>query len=110
MKVLLTRYWQKMKNNKNKLEFKTISQKQLIIHLKKLNKKKSSGLDGLSQEHLLLGAGNLIAPLTCIINQSIMEGEFPELWKEAAVTPVLKKGSPLIGLLQAPGRTCMYLG
>ena len=32
--------------------------------------------------------------MTAIINQSIEDGEFPELWKEAAVTPVLKKGSP----------------
>ena len=70
-----------MKNNKNKLEFKTISQKQLEKHLKKLNKKKSSGLDGLSQEYLLLGARNLLAPLTSIINQSIVDGEFPEAWK-----------------------------
>ena len=75
-----------MKNNKSKLEFKTITQKQLMIHLKKLNKKKSSGLDGLSQETLLLGAGNLAAPLTTNINQSIVDGTFPEECKEAAVT------------------------
>ena len=58
---------EKMKNNKNKLEFKTISQKQLMTHLKKLNNKKSFGLDGLSQENLLLGASNLLASLTSII-------------------------------------------
>ena len=59
----------KLIKNENKLEFKTITHKQLVTHLKKLNKKKSSGLDGLSQENLLLGACNLIAPLTSIINQ-----------------------------------------
>ena len=64
------------------------------IHRKKLKKKKSSGLDGLSQEHLLLGIPNLLAPLTVIINQSITDGSFPQDWKEAAVIPVLKKGSP----------------
>ena len=52
-------------------------------------------MDGLSQENLLLGSGNLIAPLTTIINQSIEDGEFPAQWKEGAVTPVLKKGSPM---------------
>ena len=84
---------EKMKDNKLTLEFKTVTQKQLAVHLKKLSKKKSSGLDGLSQENLILGAENLIAPMTAIVNQSILEGEFPAQWKEAAVTPVLKKGS-----------------
>ena len=92
----LVRLKERMKNNKTELEFKTITQKQLVKHLKKLNRKKSSGLDGVSQENLLLGAHNLVAPLTSIINQSIMEGEFPTEWKEAVVTPILKKGSPQI--------------
>ena len=92
----LKRLKEKMKNNKLSLEFKTVTQKQLSTHLKKLNKKKSSGLDGLSQENLILGAENLIAPMTAIVNNSIMEGEFPPQWKEAAVTPVLKKGSPQV--------------
>ena len=43
-----------------------------------------------------MGAENLIAPMTAIVNNSIMEGEFPSQWKEAAVTPVLKKGSPQV--------------
>ena len=89
----LTRLKERMNNNKAELEFKTITQKQLVKHLKKLNKKKSSGLDGLSQENLLLGANNLLAPLTTIINCSITEGEFPNAWKEAVVTPILKKGN-----------------
>ena len=84
----LVRLKERMKDNKTKLEFNTITQKQLTKHLKKLNKKKSSGLDGLSQENLLLGATNLVAPLTLIVNQSIVEGEFPKEWKEAVVTPI----------------------
>ena len=75
----LVRLKERMKNNKTKLEFNTITQKQLTKHLKKLNKEKSSGLNGLSQENLLLGATNLAT----IVNQSIVEGEFPKEWKEA---------------------------
>jgi exonuclease III len=85
---------EKMKGIEHKLEFKKVTQKQLAVHMKKLNKKKSSGIDGLSQENLILGKRNLLAPLTTIINKSIEEGEFPASWKEAVVTPVLKKGSP----------------
>ena len=57
----LVRLKEKMKNNKTTLEFKTITGKQLTKHLKKLNPKKSSGLDGLSQEHS--GKAQLIDPL-----------------------------------------------
>ena len=80
-------------NTSTKLEFKPITQKKMTEHLKKLNKKKSSGLDGLSQENLLLGSNNLLGPLTTIVNRSIVEGVFPKEWKQAAVIPVLKKGS-----------------
>ena len=89
----MARLKEKMKNNKNTLEFKTVTGKQLSKHLKKLNPKKSSGVDGLSQENLLLGKSQLLSPLLAIVNQSITDGEFPEDWKEAAVIPVLKKGN-----------------
>ena len=37
-------------------------------------KKKSAGSDGLSQEHLAMGAEALTVPLTQIFNQSIEQG------------------------------------
>ena len=92
----LARLSAKLKNIRNSLEFKTISQTQMKTQLKKLSKKKSSGLDGLSQENLILGTKNLLAPLTSIVNQSILQGVFPSDWKQAAVTPVLKKGNPQV--------------
>ena len=58
-----------------------------------MKKKKSSGKDGLSQECLLLGKEVLVAPITRLINSSIAAGKFPEDWKEAVVTPLLKKGA-----------------
>ena len=42
-----------------------------------------------------MGAEVLAIPLTRIINFSVEEGVFPEIWKVGVVTPVLKKGSPL---------------
>ena len=41
---------------------------------------------------LAAGANTLSKPLTKIFNKSIIEGVFPKAWKEAIVTPVLKKG------------------
>ena len=49
----------------------------------------------MTQEQLKLGANVLAIPLTRIINNSITEGKFPDIWKIGVVTPVLKKGSPL---------------
>ena len=54
----LARVKERMKKNKNTLEFKTVTRHQLLKYLKKLSKKKSKGIDGLSQENLLLGTEN----------------------------------------------------
>ena len=60
-----------------------------------MKKKKSSGIDGVSQECLLEGSEVLVIPLTRLINTSIQSGIFPEEWKLAVVTPLLKKGEYL---------------
>jgi hypothetical protein len=92
----LTRLKKKM-NKKNLLfKLKQITSKELLIIVKKIKKKKSAGVDGLSQEQLILGAATLAHPLTVIFNKSMEEGSFPECWKEALITPVLKKGDPQI--------------
>ena len=38
------------------------------------------------------GSDVLTKPLTKIINESIVTGKFPNQWKEAIITPVLKNG------------------
>jgi hypothetical protein len=43
---------------------------------------------------LILGTVVLKIPLTRILNSSIQSGEFTKPWKEALVTPTLKKGDP----------------
>ena len=63
-------------------------------HNQKNEIKKSAGADGLTQEQLIHGAENLVPSLTKIINSSLKSGIFPEAWKEAIVSPILKKGSP----------------
>ena len=59
-----------------------------------MQNKKSAGADEISQECLLLGKDVLAEPLTAIINRSIITGIVPEMWKEAVVIPILKKGNP----------------
>ena len=57
-------------------------------------KKKSKGNDGIPQDCLLLGLEVVADPLTEVVNSSILAGIFPEVWKEAIVVPILKKGDP----------------
>jgi hypothetical protein len=81
-----------VENKKHSFSIKCTDEKTLLTTFKKLKKKKSSGCDGLTQFQLAAGAPNLTKPLVKIFNKSITEGEFPKSWKEAVVTPILKKG------------------
>jgi hypothetical protein len=81
IKEQLTLLANKMENSDLKINFKTVSKKVVHKAFKKFKKKKSSGRDGLSQEHLDLGLGSnvLINPLTKLINESISKGDFPKV-------------------------------
>ena len=60
--------------NVHKMKFKTVTKKQVLKMMSKMKKKKSSGVDGLSQSNLVLGKSVLAEPLTNIINKSISQG------------------------------------
>jgi hypothetical protein len=48
----------------------------------------------LTQEQLTIGAKALSTPITRLINSSVTSGVLPEAWKQAFITPILKKGDP----------------
>ena len=84
----------KMERKNLKFKLKTVTEKKVKKAMLSLKKKKSAGKDGISQEQIVLGTDVLVIPLTRIINNSISTGVVPEAWKEAIVTPILKKGDP----------------
>ena len=90
----LTRLKAKMEGKNLHFSLKSVSEEKVLKTIKGLKYKKSSGRDEITQEQLKLGAEVLAIPLTRIINNSIAEGKFPEIWKVGVVTPVLKKGNP----------------
>ena len=77
-----------------KFSLRQVTENQVKKAIESLKKKKSSGLDGVSQECVVMGAEVLVVPLMRIINCSIENGQFPKEWKEELVTPILKKGDP----------------
>ena len=60
------------------------------LFLKKLNKSKGAGLNGISSR---LDCADLIVPhISIIFNSSLANGIFPEDWKYSRVSPLFKHG------------------
>ena len=60
--------------------------------LKSLDASKSAGPDGIQTVVLKELADQLAEPLAYLFNQSMCEGKLPDIWKDANVTPLYKKG------------------
>ena len=63
----------------------------ILSFFKKIDEKKATGLDRIMSK-LLKMAASIIAPsLTSIFSKSILTGIYPNDWKAAKITPLLKK-------------------
>ena len=79
-------------DNDKTLFLKTVQEGKVKKIIQQLKAKQSCGKDNISSELLKIGAEALSAPLTWIINKSIVDKRYPEYWKEAIVKPLHKKG------------------
>ena len=73
------------------LELKPVTESHVLKVIMAMKTKTSAGKDEISSEILKLGAPVLHRPLCYIINRSMVEGKFPEYWKEAITVPIFKK-------------------
>ena len=89
----ITKLKKAMETNTETFSLRTVSVEHVEKLIKATKKKFSSGADGIPQNIMALGAEALERPLAKVINKSNCNGQVPDLWKEAVVTPVLKKGS-----------------
>jgi hypothetical protein len=72
----------------------TCSVKHILRKIKKLSYRKSPGLDGISMQ-IYKNCSLVIGPcLVEIANRCIKEGDYPDIWKEAVVTPIPKTNKP----------------
>ena len=73
----LNKLREKVKDLNLSFKLKTVSEKEVFDIIRKLKNKRSSGFDGISSEILKLSGQTLVAPLTWLINSSIVNGTFP---------------------------------
>ena len=76
-----------------KFKFKTVTEVTVKRELRKLKRKKATGLDEIPSFILKDCANVLTTPLTKIINTSITTSTYPSDWKKSRLVPVYKSGS-----------------
>nr|KAG5689418.1 hypothetical protein BaRGS_017936 [Batillaria attramentaria] len=78
---------------------KDITMEELKRAIRQLKKKKSPGPDGITNEMLQHLGNTATRKLLDIFNLSWRAGQVPQLWKEARMIPVLKKGKNRLKVL-----------
>ena len=75
-----------------KIDHVTIENDEIISLIRKINPNKSTGSDGISGQMLFLCDVSLILPLQIIFTNILSTSIYPDMWKLANVTHILKKG------------------
>jgi Reverse transcriptase (RNA-dependent DNA polymerase)/Endonuclease-reverse transcriptase len=70
-----------------------LSIQHIIPVLESLNITKSQGIDKMHPHFLYKCSKTLALPLSLIFKQSFNSGQLPQVWKEANITPIYKRGS-----------------
>ena len=76
--------------------FRSVDSNDVFTKLRSLNPRKSCGFDLIPAKFLRLGANVICKSLTPIINESLESAVFPTTLKQAEVSPIFKKGDPLL--------------
>ena len=80
-------------NIESRFLFKEVNESQVDNMIMDLQSKDSYGHDGISVRLLKLIRPHILCAITCIINQCLNTGIFPNKLKLAKITPIFKKGS-----------------
>lgn len=71
--------------------FKTVDESFICKQIDKLGVKKATGWDGISAKLLKLAKPSIAAPVTVLVNKTILTSKFPDSLKIAQVAPIHKK-------------------
>ena len=76
-----------------RLNYIPFNNEDILVLIRSLDKNKSSGPDGISARMLSLCDDSIVKPLKIIFSNIVDTGTYPDIWKEANLTPIHKKGS-----------------
>ena len=76
------------------MEFKVVTEEEILNIINSLDNKSSSGCDGLSNTMVKSLKNELYMPLTLITNQMLHIGIYSNAFKVAKVMPIFKKDDP----------------
>ena len=79
-----------------RLDHIPFSRDDILAQIRGLNINKSSGPDEISAKMLIICDEAIVLPLQLIYQNILNSGIYPDLWKQANVTPIHKKGSKQI--------------
>ena len=74
------------------MEFKVLTEEEILNIINSLDNKSNSGCGGLSNTMVKSLKNELYMPLTLIINQMLHTGKYPNVFKIAKVIPIFKMG------------------
>ena len=77
--------------NDSNFQFSDVSSNDIRTILKKLNIRKATGCDNIPPKLLRIGAEILCSPITYLVNMAFRTSCFPDMLKQAEVTPIYKK-------------------
>jgi hypothetical protein len=92
----LTKLQESMTGRQCTMKLKSVHPDDVMKIIRDLKNSKSTGTDDIDTKIIKLVAGDILPAVTHIVNLSIREKEFPNLWKLSKVVPLLKKGDPLV--------------
>ena len=73
-------------------EFRRVEEKEVINMISRMKNTNSKDNQGLTQTDMKKLVRAIVVPLTKIVNVSLLNGIFPEVWKTARVVPAAKPG------------------
>ena len=69
----------------------SLTNREILSHIRNLNPNKAAGSDGISGQMLLLCDSTVVLPLNIIYRNILNTSIYPSMWKLANVTPIFKK-------------------
>ena len=80
-------------DEENSFKLQLVTQEEVLRTAKKMKKSVSMGRDDIPADLFLLALPHMLPAVTHIVNLSIRDSEFPDLWKISKICPLFKGGS-----------------